>query len=37
MTTQNKKLIVYAIAFWAYFGLWLYVLLPLLDNLLKGV
>jgi hypothetical protein len=37
MTTQNKRLIVYAIAFWAYFGLWLYVLLPLLDNLLKGV
>jgi hypothetical protein len=32
MTTQNKKLIVYAIAFWAYFGLWLYVLTPMVFD-----
>jgi hypothetical protein len=37
MTSQNKKLIVYAIAVYVYFGLWLYVLYPLLDNFLKGV
>jgi len=37
MKSQNKKLVIYAIAFWAYFGLWLYVLYPLLDKLLKGV
>jgi len=37
MTTQNKKLVVYAIAVYAYFGLWLYVLYPLLDKFLKSV
>jgi hypothetical protein len=37
MTRQTKQLIIFAVAFWAYFGLWLYVLLPLLDNFLKGV
>ena len=37
MTAQTKKLIVYAIAVYAYFGLWLYVLYPMLDNFLKQV
>jgi hypothetical protein len=37
MTSQNKKIIIYVIAFWAYFGLWLYVLLPWIDNFLKRV
>lgn len=37
MTTQNKKLVIYAIAVYAYLGLWLYVLYPLLDKFLKGV
>jgi hypothetical protein len=34
---SNKTIVVCAIATWAYFGLWLYVLYPMLDNLLKGV
>lgn len=34
---NNLKLVIYAVAVWAYFGLWLYVLYPLLDNFLKGV
>ena len=37
MTAQTKKLIVYTIAVYAYFGLWLYVLYPMLDNFLKQV
>jgi hypothetical protein len=37
MTSEIKKLIIYTIAIYAYFGLWLYVLYPLLDNLLKRV
>lgn len=35
MKSDTKKAIIYAIAFWAYFGLWLYVLYPLLDKLIK--
>jgi hypothetical protein len=37
MTRQNKQIIIFAIAFYAYCGLWLYVLYPLLDNLWKRV
>jgi hypothetical protein len=37
MKSDTKKAIIYAIAAWAYFGLWLYVLYPLLDKFLKGV
>jgi hypothetical protein len=37
MSKNTKLAIVYAIAIYAYFGLWLYVLYPLLDNFLKGV
>ena len=37
MSNQTKKIIVYAIAFYAYCGLWLYVLYPFLDKLIKGV
>lgn len=37
MKSDTKKIIVYAIAIYAYFGLWLYVLYPLLDKWLKGV
>lgn len=35
MKSDTKKAIIYAIAFWVYFGLWLYVLYPLLDKLIK--
>jgi hypothetical protein len=35
MKSDTKKAIIYAIAFWAYFGLWLYVLYPLIDKLIK--
>jgi hypothetical protein len=34
---SNKTMVVCAVAFWAYVWLWLYVLYPMLDNLLKGV
>lgn len=37
MKTSTKKAIIYAIAAYAYFGMWLYVLYPLLDKWLKGV
>ena len=37
MSKNTKLAIVYAIAAYVYFGLWLYVLYPLLDNFLKGV
>lgn len=34
---SNKTLVVCAIAVYAYFALWLYVLYPMLDNFLKTV
>ena len=37
MSKNTKLAIVYAIAAYSYFGLWLYVLYPLLDKFLKGV
>lgn len=37
MQNNTKKAIIYAIATMSYFALWLYVLYPMLDNLLKGV
>jgi hypothetical protein len=37
MKSDTKVAIILAVAFWAYFGLWLYVLYPLLDKFLKGV
>lgn len=37
MTSDTKKAIIYAIATFSYFALWLYVLYPMLDKLLKGV
>ena len=36
MTNQNKKIIVYVIAVYAYFALWLYFLFPILINYFKG-
>lgn len=37
MQNSTKKAVIYAIAVYSYFALWLYVLYPLLDNWLKGV
>jgi len=37
MTRSTKQAIIFAIAFWAYFALWLYVLYPLLDKWFKVV
>ena len=34
MQPSTKKIIIYAIAFWVYFALWLYVLFPYIDKCL---
>jgi len=37
MSNQNLKIVILAIAFYSYCGLWLYVLYPLLDKFLGTV